>query len=243
MPYLDNRNSIIEALKSNPEGAVRLWVEGGHERVANDAMDAARKAGVSIRVIPKDQFSHKFKEVKSHVCLESAEFAFTDTDTLLGAIPDIELPFFAAFDGVYDPQNLGNIIRTAACFNLDGLIIPKDRACSVTETVINVARGGAGHIRISRATNLPNYIEALKKQNVFCFGFDEKGEKDLFDMDLTMPICLVLGGEDGLRRLMKDRCDMVLKIPTSKDFSSLNVANAFAIAAYEVVRQRRKMGK
>ena len=134
------------------------------------------------------------------------------------------MPFFSAFDGIYDPQNLGNVIRTAACFSLDAIFLPRDNACSVTDTVTNVARGGTEHVKIGRVTNLARYIEELKKRNVFCFGLDEKADKSLYRDGLTGPLCLVLGGEDGLKRLTKERCDMLLKIPASVDFPSLNVA-------------------
>jgi len=239
MPYLDNRNSIIEVLRSHPEEATRLWVEGGHERPVSAIIEEARKAGVSVRVITRDQFAKRFPGIKSHVCLEREGFRYAEPDALLATIPSMPLPFLSAFDGIYDPQNLGNVIRTAACFSLDALIIPRDNACGVTEAVTNVARGGAEHVRITRVTNLPRYIEELKKRNVFCFGLDEKAGKEVFDMDLTMPLCLVLGGEEGLRRLTRQRCDMLLSIPASVDFPSLNVASAFAIAAYEATRQRR----
>ncbi len=244
MLSLDNRNSILEALQSSP-GTARLWVEAGHERVASELMGAARSAGVSVRVVGPEQFAKRFKGVKSHVCLEIEEFAYADADELLRRTPTLEEPLFVAFDGIYDPQNLGNVARSAACFGFDAIFIPRDNACGVTETVINVARGGAAHVPISRVANLHRYLEALKKQNVFCFGFDERADKTLPDADLTGPICLVLGGEKGLRRLTRESCDVLLKIPTIDRFPSLNVASAFAAAAYEAVRQRaaKKRGK
>ena len=146
MPYLDNRNSIIESLRSHPEGAGRLWVEAGHERICATAIEQARKTGVSVRVVPKEQFQKKFKGTRSHVALEREEFRYVDPDALLLTIPDMPRPFFSAFDGIYDPQNLGNVIRTAACFHLDAVVIPRDNACGVTDTVANVARGGTDHV-------------------------------------------------------------------------------------------------
>jgi len=239
MPYLDNRNSIIEVLRSHPEEATRLWVEAGRERTVSAIIEEARKAGISVRVIPREQFARRFQGVKSHACLEREGFRYADTDALLEAIPSMKLPFMSAFDGIYDPQNLGNVIRTAACFSLDAVIIPRDNACGVTEAVTNVARGGIEHVPVGRVTNMPRYIEELKKRNVFCFGLDERAERNIFEMDLTVPLCLVLGGEEGLRRLTKERCDMLLKLPASPGFPSLNVASAFAVAAYEATRQRR----
>jgi 23S rRNA (guanosine2251-2'-O)-methyltransferase len=238
MPYLTNRDSIIETLREHRDKVTKLWIEAGHERRSHDIIEEARKAGISVRVIPGDQFQRKFKHLKSHACLESTEFTYFDPDELLAAATGLSNPLFSAFDGVYDPQNLGNIIRTAACLHLDGLVLPRDRACAVTDTVMNVARGGTEHIRIARVTNLPRYMEELKAKNMFCFGLDELADKTIFEMDLDMPLCLVLGGEEGLRRLTRERCDGLLRIPTSKEFPSLNVANAFAIAAYEAIRQR-----
>ena len=173
MPYLDNRNSILERLKEQPDRSVRLWVEAGFERVGSSLMDEARRQGVSIRVIPKEQFLRKLKSTKSHILLEIEDFRYADADNMLSTIPQIQSPaLFSAFDGIYDPQNLGNVIRTAACFNLNGIFIPRDKACGVTDTVVNVARGGTDHIPISRVANLPRHIEELKKRNVFCFCFD-----------------------------------------------------------------------
>lgn len=240
MPYLDNRNSIIESIRSSDGEATRLWVEAGHERVCSSIMEQAKRSGISIRVLPKDQFEKRFKGIKSHVVLEKEGFHYTDPDVLLARLSQIAVPLLAVFDGIFDPQNLGSVVRTAACFGLDAVVVPKDNACGVTDTVANVARGGTEHVSIARVTNLARYIEEMKKRNIFCFGFDENAEKNLFEMDLTMPLCLVLGGEDGLRRLTKERCDLLLKIPTSTRFPSLNVANAFAIAVYEAVRQRSK---
>jgi 23S rRNA (guanosine2251-2'-O)-methyltransferase len=236
---LDNRNSIVEVLRSHPEEATRLWVEAGHERPASTLMEEARKSGVSIRVIPAEQFERRFKGVKSHFCLEREGFHYADPNALLAAIPSMSAPFFSAFDGIYDPQNLGNVIRTAACFSVDGIILPRDKACGVTDVVTNVARGGTEHVKIGRVTNLARYLEEMKEKNVFCFGLDERAEKSLFEVDLTVPLCLVIGGEDGLRRLTKETCDVLLKLPASPDFPSLNVANAYAIAVYEAVRQRK----
>ena len=240
MPWLANRNSIIEHLRAHPDKAARLWVEAGRERVSADIIEEARRAGVSVRVVPAEQMARRFKDIRSHICLEVEEFAYADADSVLAEIAALKTPLFVAFDAVYDPQNLGNAVRTAACFGLDGIFIPRDKACGVTETVINVSRGGTEHVRISRVANMARHIEEMKKRNVFCFGLDERAEMEIYEADLTVPLCLVLGGEEGLRRLTAERCDLLLKIPASKAFPSLNVASAFAASAYEAVRQRAR---
>jgi 23S rRNA (guanosine2251-2'-O)-methyltransferase len=89
-----------------------------------------------------------------------------------------------------------------------------------------------------RVTNLSRYLDALKKRGVFCYGLDERGATALWEVDLTGSVCLVFGGEEGLRRLTKETCDALVRIPTNPSFPSLNVATSFALACYEVVRQR-----
>jgi 23S rRNA (guanosine2251-2'-O)-methyltransferase len=237
---LDNKNSIIEALRTNPGEARRLWIEAGYERVADAVIQEARKLGISFRVISREEFSRRFRGNRSHICLEREAFSYREPDSLLQGIGSIRKPFLSAFDGIADPQNLGNVLRTAACFGMDAIILPKDRSCGVTETVSSIARGATEHIAVAQVTNLHSYLESIKKKNVFCFGLDEQGKKSLWELDLTGPVCLVFGREEGMRRLTRETCDEVARIPTAPNFPSLNVATSFAVAVYEVVRQRRK---
>ncbi len=239
MLLLDNKNSILEVLRVHPDEAKRIWIEAGYERSADAVIQEARKLGVSFRVVSREEFARRFRGNRSHICLERAGFSYQEPDSLVRAIGSIRSPFFGAFDGISDPQNLGNVLRTAACFGMDAVILPKDRSCGVTETVSSVARGAAEHIAVAQVTNLHRYLEAVKKENVFCFGLDEHGKKSLRELDLTIPLCLVFGREDGMRRLTRETCDEVVRIPTAPNFPSLNVATSFAVAAYEVTRQRQ----
>lgn len=243
MTLLTNRDSILEAIRHEPEHAGRLWIEAGHERGLERIIEEAKRAGVSWRVLPGDQFARQFKGLRSHVCLEKEAFLYTPPETLLEVARSRSDPVFCALDGVFDPQNLGNIIRSAACFSVAGLILPKDRACSVNDTAINVARGGVEHLPIARVTNLARFLEDMKERNVFCYGLDERAEKSLWDANLSGPLCLVFGGEEGLRRLTKDTCDELAAIPSNSAFPTLNVAMSFAIANYEAARQKARKGK
>ncbi len=238
MPLLVDEKSINEAVRDCPEEVHRLWIEQGHERAAQNIMELAKAKGVSFRVLPRHAFMRKFKDAKGHICLEKDDFAFTNPDQFLQELAVGEMPFICAFDGVSDPQNLGNIVRSAVCLSAQGIIIPKDRCCGVTEAVHRVSRGATEHARILRVTNLARYLGELKRTGVFCYGVDEHGETPLWDVDLRGPVCLVLGGEDGMRRLTRETCDTLVSIPTTGLFPTLNVATAFAISAYEVLRQR-----
>lgn len=238
MTLLTNRDSILEAIRQHPDKLGRLWTEAGHERGIEKMIEAAKRAGISWRVLSGDEFARRFKGVRSHICLEKEEFEYASPEGLLALLTGSADPVFSALDGVFDPQNLGNIIRSSACFSDSGIILPKDRACSVNDTAINVARGAAEHVLITRVTNLARFLAELKKKNVFCYGLDERAEKPLWDVNLAGPICLVFGGEEGLRRLTKETCDELVQIPSNPAFPTLNVATSFAVAHYEVVRQR-----
>ena len=238
MPLLTDKNSILEVMRTHPGQVRKLVIEQGSERILDECIREAKTQGIQFRVLSKDAFFSKYKGAKSHICLERDDFTYTDPDYLLASVKTRVNPFFCAFDGVQDPQNLGNIVRSSACLDVDSLIIPKDRACAITDTVAHIARGAIEHVSVTRVTNLVRYLEALKKAGIFCYGLDEKGKEPLWKIDLKGPACLVFGGEDGMRRLTKETCDVIARIPTNPSFSSLNVATCFALSAYEVKKQR-----
>ncbi len=243
MPYLNDKDRILDFIRSSPEYIRRLWIEKGFEMASQEIIRESKRLGVPFKVIPADAFIRKFKDSKSHVILEKEGVLFADQDMLLEEIRQGKASMFCAFDGIYDPQNLGNIIRTAACMAVDAIIIPKDRSCGVTDTVINISKGGIEHVRIVKVVNLARYIDEMKDAGVFCYALDEGGEAPLSNIDLSGRICLVFGSEEGLRRLTKEKCDAIVKIPTNSLFPSLNVATCFAISAYEMMRQRSKAKK
>jgi len=238
MPYLTNKNSIIELIRNHPESVRRLWIEHGYETVSDEVIKEAKKQGISFKVLKKDIFFKKFSDIKSHICLERDEVSYTDPDELLHVLEHIKNPLICALDGIFDPQNLGNILRSAACFGVDAIIIPKDRSCGITQTVASISRGGIEHVKIVRVVNLSRYIDTLKESGVFCYGLDENGIAPIWETDFRGAVCLVFGSEEGLRRLTKEKCDEIVKIPTEDNFPSLNVATCFVISVCEVKRQR-----
>jgi 23S rRNA (guanosine2251-2'-O)-methyltransferase len=243
MPLIFNKNNILEAIREHPESVRRLWVEGGHESACDECIKEARKHGLAFKVLPSQAFTGRFKGAKTHLCLERDEISYGDPDLFLAEVGRKEVDLFCAFDGIFDPQNLGNIIRSAACLGIRAIIIPKDRSCAITETVVTVSRGAIEHVKIIRVVNLSRYLDDVKKKGVFCYGLDEEGTLPLWTLDLSGPVCLVFGSEDGLRRLTREKCDGIVKIPTAEKFPSLNVATCFAVSAYEVLRQRWRAPK
>jgi 23S rRNA (guanosine2251-2'-O)-methyltransferase len=168
------------------------------------------------------------------------------------ALPEAELatlirrragraPFLVAVDSVTDPGNLGAIIRTCEGAGVDGVILPRHRAVHVTPTVAKAAAGAIEHLPIAVVAGLPAALSRVREAGIWVVGLDDDAERTLFELgDLAMEgVCLVLGAEGaGLSRLVRERCDMVLRIPMKGRLSSLNVSAAAALAVYEVLRHR-----
>jgi 23S rRNA (guanosine2251-2'-O)-methyltransferase len=149
---------------------------------------------------------------------------------------------FLALDGIEDPHNLGALLRTADGAGMDGVVLPERRSATVTPAVIKVSAGAAEHVRIARVTNLVRALEAMKRQNIWSVGLDERGTTDYDAFDFRDEFVLVLGSEgSGLHDLVRRTCDHLLRIPMAGGVSSLNVSVAGAIVMYEAARQRRAM--
>jgi len=152
--------------------------------------------------------------------------------------PDITI---ATLDQITDPQNLGAIARSAAAFGIQALIMPdRHTPCETSAIFYKSASGALEHISLIYVVNLAHTLEQLRHAGFWNLGFDERGEKKLTGSDLTGRINLVLGSEgEGLRRLTRERCDLLIQLPTTKKFSTLNVSNAATVAFYEACRQRK----
>jgi 23S rRNA (guanosine2251-2'-O)-methyltransferase len=154
----------------------------------------------------------------------------------LPATPD---RLILALDGVQDPHNLGACLRTAEAVGVAAIIIPKDRAVGLTPAVRSAAAGSAERVPVVAVTNLTRTLERLKELGYWITGLAGEGEETLYDIDLTGPLVLVMGGEsDGLRRLTRESCDRLARIPMVGRIESLNVSVAAAVCLYEAFRQR-----
>jgi len=148
-------------------------------------------------------------------------------------------PFLLILDGVQDPRNLGACLRTCDGAGVQAVIVPRDRAVALTETVRNVASGAAEHLPLVRVTNLARVLDQLKRRNIWLVGTADSASRSLYELDLRGPLAIVLGSEGkGLRRLTRERCDFVVSLPMAGSVSSLNVSVATGICLYEAARQR-----
>ncbi len=170
-------------------------------------------------------------------------FVYSGLDDLLGnRSPQFSLDLILILDSIMDPQNLGAIIRTAYCLGANGVVIPADRAASVTAAVVKASAGAAQQLPIARVTNLAQTIDYLKEKKFWVFGADAHDGGNLQELDFNCHVALVLGGEaKGIRPLVKKKCDFLLSVPLQRSFDSLNVSVAAGIIQYEIFNQRRRI--
>jgi 23S rRNA (guanosine2251-2'-O)-methyltransferase len=172
--------------------------------------------------------------------LRVAPFDYTDLDDFLAARAGEDAPLFLLMlDAIQDPQNLGALIRSAACAGAQGVIIPKDRACGVTPVVEKASAGAVETVPVIQVTNLVQALERLKQAGCWAFGLDGGADKSIYQADLRGGLVLVVGGEgEGLRPLVRKQCDVLLAIPQYGGVSSLNASVAGGIVLFEAARQR-----
>ncbi|UCC45453.1 MAG: 23S rRNA (guanosine(2251)-2'-O)-methyltransferase RlmB [Candidatus Zixiibacteriota bacterium] len=193
---------------------------------------------LSRTAMSKSKRSKKVREHR-HSDLKAAVRPLTEDDlfSLLDGLA--RPPFLLILDNVQDPHNLGACLRSADGAGVDAVIVPKDRAAPITETVRLIACGAAESVPFVQVTNLARMMKQLQTAGVWLVGTADDAEKSLYDADLGGPLGLVLGSEGtGLRRLTRENCDLLVKIPMAGKVESLNVSVAAGICLYEVVRQR-----
>lgn len=169
-------------------------------------------------------------------CHSAKHYSENDLNTLLDKI---EKPFLLVLDGVQDPHNLGACLRSAEAAGVDAVIAPRDKAVGITPVVAKVASGAAEVIPFIQVTNLARTLRELQERGIWIYGAAGEAEQSLFNTKMTGALAIVLGAEgSGLRRLTREHCDVLVKIPMSGTVSSLNVSVATGIFLFEVVRQR-----
>jgi 23S rRNA (guanosine2251-2'-O)-methyltransferase len=152
-----------------------------------------------------------------------------------------EKGFLLILDGIEDPQNLGALVRTAECTGVHGIILPKHHAAPVTSTVVKASAGATEHVAMTEVTNITAALEELKKSGYWIVGLDGASDRLFTDVDYTPPVGLVIGNEGkGIRRLVREHCDHLVRIPLFGRIESLNASVAGALAMYEVTRNRRR---
>jgi 23S rRNA (guanosine2251-2'-O)-methyltransferase len=243
---LYGRHPVLELLRGGARQADEVAVLSGGRGPLQEIVALARRAGVKVSFRTRDQLT-AIAGSPDHqgVVARVARAEYVEVEDLLGIPAERGEPaFFLALDQVQDPRNLGALLRTADVLGVHGVVVPKHHAAGLTESAARAAMGALEFVKVARATNLVAALETLKRSGVWVYGAAASGTTDVWEADLRGPICLVLGGEgEGLRRLVADACDGLIRIPMKGHLESLNVGAAGAVVCYEVGRQRASRSK
>ena len=233
------RNPVVEVL-SGERDVERIFIADGSEGSVSKIVALAREQGVIVDFVPKEKIDAMAPGVKHQgVVAKVSEYKYSEMeDVFARAEASGEDPFIIILDEISDPHNLGAIIRTAECAGAHGVVIPKRRAASLTQTVALSAAGAIENMPVVQVTNLARTIEELQEKGVWVGAADMDGET-YYEANLTGPIAIVIGNEGkGVGRLVKEKCDFVLSIPMYGRINSLNASNAAAILMYGIRRAR-----
>ncbi len=238
---IEGRNPVIEALKAK-RSIDKIYVQKGERKGSVLKIVALAKEQKIVIVQAEKQKLDSMSETKSHqgvIAIATAGEYSSVEDILEYAYKRGESPFVIICDEINDPHNLGSIIRTANAAGAHGVIIPKRNSVGLTATVAKTSAGAVEFTRVARVSNLPSAIDKLKENNIWITGADMDGDRTVYTHDFSGGVGIVIGSEGfGISRLIKEKCDFLVKIPMLGEITSLNASVAGALMIYEVVRSR-----
>jgi 23S rRNA (guanosine2251-2'-O)-methyltransferase len=234
---------VLEALRAGrPVDRVLVASGGSTGATLADLLALARDRRVRVETVPRSVIDAE-AQTGAHqgVLAVVAPIEPISLDELL-AVPlgTVEPPFFLALDGVEDPRNLGALARSADAAGCHGMIVPRHRSAPLSAVAVKSSAGALAHLPVAEVANLTRALDRLRESGVWCVGLDSEADAGLFDLDLaTEPVCVVVGSEGaGLHRLVREACDVVVRIPMTGHVESLNASVAGALALFEVRRRR-----
>ncbi|QDP00275.1 23S rRNA (guanosine(2251)-2'-O)-methyltransferase RlmB [Thalassotalea sp. PS06] len=237
-------HAVNALIKRAPERFIEIWfLKGREDERLLPIINLARKYGVSVQFVHRKALDDKSQGEQHQGVIARVKPGKTYTENDLDAIIENakqsgKNPFLLILDGVTDPHNLGACLRNADAAGVDAIVVPKDNAARITSTVRKVAVGAAETIPLVQVTNLARSMKAMQELGVWLVGTAGEAQQSIYDCKLTGPIALVMGAEGkGMRRLTRETCDELVKLPMAGAVSSLNVSVACGICLFEIVRQ------
>lgn len=235
------RNPVIEALEAGRTIDKLLIQDGIHHSQISKITAMAKERKIPFQFVNKRKLDEVSGGNHQGVVAYAAAHSYSSVEDILNwARSRGESPFIVIADGLTDPHNLGSILRTANAAGVHGVIIPRNRSVSVTATVAKVSAGAVEYIPVARVTNIAQTLEQLKKEGLWIVGTDLSAEQYHYDSDLKGALGIVIGSEgEGISRLVREKCDFLVKIPMLGEIESLNASVAAGVLLYEAVRQRK----
>ena len=239
---LEGRNAVQEALRSGRALDKVFIAAGDTDRNLSRLAGEARQAGAVVVPVDRrklDQMS--VTHAHQGIIAQAAAHTYATLDEVLEAArAKGEAPLLVVCDELSDPHNLGAILRSAECAGAHGVVIPKRRSVGLTPVVAKASAGAVEYMPVVRVANSPTALKELQEKGVWVYGTAADGEKELYEADLRGPTAIVIGNEgEGMGRLVRQTCDVLVRVPMKGRISSLNASATAAILLYEAVRQRR----
>jgi 23S rRNA (guanosine2251-2'-O)-methyltransferase len=239
--WITGKNPVYECLLSNRRHFFRLLMLRGMEEGTRttEIQTMARQFKLQVEQVDRNILA-EINEHNQGVALEVSAYPYSNLDEIFSlAVKRSEPLFMLLLDQIQDPQNFGTLIRSAELFGVHGILIPPDRAAGVTPAVVHSSSGGSEHLLIAQG-NLAQAIDLIKTRDAWVIGLDmDPSSQSLEKTDLSGALALVVGSESGgLRRLVCEKCDLVVHIPTTGRLDSLNAAVAGSIALYAASLKR-----
>lgn len=239
--WLYGIHALEAVMEREPERLIELYIlKGRDDKPINDMVSQARRFGISVQFCQRKALDEKVNgEQHQGVVARARPGKQYDESDLDKIVAESAKPFLLILDGVTDPHNLGACLRTADAAGIDAIVVPKDNSVALTPVVRKVASGAADLVPLVQVTNLARTLRQLQDAGVWIVGTAGEAQQSLYDCKMTGPVALVMGAEGkGMRRLTREHCDELIKLPMAGTVSSLNVSVATGICLYEIVRQR-----
>lgn len=238
---IEGRNPVMEAIKADRTIDKILVLRGEKEGSIVKIIAMAKEKGIVIQEVERAKLG-QLSQTGAHQGIVAfvSTYDYVEVEDILNAAREKdEQPFIIILDEITDPHNLGSVLRSANAAGAHGVIIPKRRSVGLSAVVAKSSAGAIEYVLVAKVANIAQTIDSLKEKNIWVVGADADGQKVYYESDLKGPVALVIGSEgEGIGRLVKEKCDFLVKVPMKGRISSLNAGVAAAVLMFEVVRQR-----
>lgn len=232
-------HAVLARLRADPKSVLEVFIdETRKDGRMKDLVSAAQRSAVQVHKVPTKRLDGFYGGGRHQGVVARVDMKKV-SDNLDDILEQVEKPLLLVLDGVTDPHNLGACLRVANAAGAHAVIAPRDRAAGITPAVSKVASGAAEATPYLMVTNLARTLAELKERNIWIIGADERADKTLYEADLPASIAWVLGAEgEGMRRLTRESCDLLVRIPMRGEVESLNVSVSAGVCLFESVRRR-----
>ena len=243
--YIIGKNPLLEAVRSGRTIHKIFISDQLKHQTEQEIRRAIKGKAIPLQKVPRKKLDELTRGKHQGIVAVTASYSYASLEEVLKrAEASGEPAFILILDELEDPHNLGAILRTADASGVHGIIIPKRRSVGLTETVAKASAGAIEHVPVVRVTNIARTIDLLKEKHLWVVGTDEAGNEDYRSLDGDTPLAIVIGNEGrGLSRLVKEKCDWLVRIPMQGAIPSLNASVAASLLMYEVYRKRHPLGE